>query len=184
MNKNIFLTLILCFLFGITTFSQSKIIEDFMKEHSSKDGVTFVNVSPKMLEGRLGKSEGILYNSITVTKPSNSYDPTHLYPDFLKQLRDSNYEQYVEMSKGTFDKTSYHQKQINNSCNEIFIISISIQNGKPYFSAIYMKGDIKISDVNTYLGFMRYYLAQLEMGFLPPNDSSNKFDSFTDFVHQ
>jgi len=177
MTRNILLTLTLCFLFGITALSQSKIIEDFMNEHSSKDGVTFVNILPKMLESTI-RPDGLLYNSITVTKPSNSYDPTHLYPDFLKQLGDSNYEQYMEMSKGTFDKTSYHQKQINDSCKEIFIISIniSIQNGKPYFSAIYMKGNIRISDVNVYLKLIRNYLNQLEMGFLPSNESLKKFD--------
>ena len=169
MNKNIFLTLILYFLYSITAFSQSKIIEDFVKKNSSKDGIAYVNLSAEMLKSIFGNNKQLHYSSLTVTKTNNnSLEPSDTYLDFQKQILYEKYEQYMERQNNG-KTTSHYQKQSDNSYREIFIISRQNKD----FSVIYFKGDFKINEVNALLLVIRTHLILLEsgVGFAPTENN-------------
>ena len=155
MNKNIFLTLILCFLFGITTFSQSKIIEDFMKKNSSKDGVTFVNINDETFykASSQGKSKEEappiydIYQSLFIKNTkSNNIEALDVYTSFTKRITDLNFEIYENRDKGNKLQTHY-QKEINPSCYESYILTLNKK--KNYVVILYIKGDEKIKSVRT-----------------------------------
>ena len=173
MAKIIINTLIIYFFSSISVLSQSKIIEDFMKKHSSKDGVTYVAVSPKMCESVFGHSKNISYYSLTVI--NEILNGGRIYQEFEKQIRSTNYEQYFVKNSSEETAISYYQKAVNDTCNEIFIISKQLES----FSAIYMKGNIETVEVSAYLSVMRTYLKRLDMGFLPLYDRTKQFDSFS-----
>jgi len=154
MSKNIFFTLILCFLFSITTLSQSKIIEDFMKENSSKDGITFINIDEETLEMlSKGKSKEKIpptydiYQSLFIEKTKdNNIEVLDVYAYFTQRIIDLNYEQYESTDKGNKLQTHY-QKEINPSCYESYLLTLNKK--KNSLVILHTRGNKKIKSIKT-----------------------------------
>ena len=84
------------------------------------------------------------YSSVTISKEDV---PENLFTDFKKTLLSSKYEQFVEMNKENNSILGYYLKKANDKTNEIVVL----RHQKNQFSAIYIKGDIDINNLERYL---------------------------------
>ena len=82
------------------------------------------------------------YSSVTMENT-----PENLFTNFKNTLLSSRYEQFMEINKENSNILGYYMKKVNDSINEIVVI----RQQTSQFSAIYIKGNIKIDQVDKYL---------------------------------
>ena len=93
------------------------------------------------------------YSSVTVS--STSYNPEVLIANLKKTL--PGYETYMEINKEKLIELGYYVKKLNDNMNEIMVI----RQQKGQFSAIYIKGNIKIEQVDIYLSKIKNALSRM-----------------------
>ena len=158
--------------------AQNTPIDDFLKKYPSREGVTSVSLSQQMLQSIFAPPKDLkdnsyqssmyeyrislygknsvpeAYNSMTI---SNKDIPENLFTDFKKTLLSSKYEQFMEENKENNSILGYYMKKVNDNTNEIVVLRYQ----KKQFSAIYIKGDININQLNHYLSMIKGALGQL-----------------------
>ena len=186
MKKQIILT-IACII-SITNIYAQNPIDEFLRKYDSKDGITNVSMSKQMLESvfdeksslsarpsitisssaekNMPKSEVVYtsspalnvpeaYRSVAITEIAK---PKDIYVNFCKLLTSLNYEQYMEVNKENSNVLGYYHKKLNDNNNEIVVI----RQQNEQFSAIYIKGDINISQLDKYL--LKIRMAMIRLG--------------------
>ena len=88
------------------------------------------------------------YSSVSVSKKDIS---ENLYADFKKTLLSTQYELFMEKNSENNNILGYYLKKTNDNTNEIVVL----HQQKDQFSAIYIKGDIDINNVNQNLNMIR-----------------------------
>ena len=91
------------------------------------------------------------YSSVSVSKTDI---PTNLSSDLKKTLLSSKYEQHMEMNKENIVILGYYLKKVNDKCNEIVVL----RQENDQFSAIYIRGEIDINELDRYLTRIRIAL--------------------------
>jgi len=127
------------------------------------------------------------YSSVLVSRTDI---PANLSTDLKKSLLSSKYEQYMEMNKENSIILSYYLKKVNDKCNEIVVL----RQQKDQFSAIYIRGDIDINQVDRYLSRIRsalnhrmnatdigIYHPNNQFAFIMPSFDDFKFPNFKEF---
>ena len=203
MKKQYFILLAIAGMSAIMNVkAQNTPIDDFLKKYPSREGVTHVSLSQQMLQsifappkdptdnsheasmykhrirfyGELNVPEA--YSSVTISKKDIS---ENVFADLKKTLLSSKYEQFMEVNKENNSILGYYLKKLNEKTNEIVVL----RHQKDQFSTIYIKGDIDINYVNTYLDVIRGALSrfnaynQIDM-FLPSNQFAFSMPSFDD----
>ena len=203
MKKQYFILLAIAGMSAIMSVkAQNTTIDDFLKKYPSREGVTHVSLSQQMLQsifappkdptdnsheasmykhrirfyGELNVPEA--YSSVTISKKDIS---ENVFADLKKTLLSSKYEQFMEVNKENSSILGYYLKKLNEKSNEIVVL----RHQKDQFSTIYIKGDIDINYVNTYLDVIRGALSrfgaynQIDM-FLPGNQFAFSMPSFDD----
>ncbi len=94
------------------------------------------------------------YSSISIAKAEK---PSNMFADFKKILVNAKYEPYMEINKEDNNVLGYYLKKANSNSNEIVIL----RQQKEQFSAVYLKGDIEVNQVDSYLQRIRMSLARL-----------------------
>ena len=183
MKKQIIFT-IACII-SITNIYAQNPIDEFLKKYDSKDGITNVSMSKQMLESVFdekvtlslpintkssvtieSKNEVFFssspalnvpeaYRSVAITEIAK---PKDIYANFCKLLTSLNYEQYMEVNKENSNVLGYYHKKLNDNNNEIVVI----RQQNEQFSAIYIKGDINISQLDKYL--LKIRMAMIRLG--------------------
>ena len=127
------------------------------------------------------------YSSISISRTDI---PANLSADLKKTLLSSKYEQYMEMNQENSIILGYYLKKVNDKCNEIVVL----RQQKDQFSAIYIKGDIDINQVDRYLSRIRsalnnrmnatdigIYQPNSHFAFTMPSFDDLKFPNFKEF---
>jgi len=85
--------------------------------------------------------------------------PENLSADWIKNILFSKYryEKYMEINNENSIELGYFVKKLNDSINEIVVI----RQQKNQFSTIYIKGNIKIEQVDKYLSKIKSALARM-----------------------
>jgi len=94
------------------------------------------------------------YSSVSI---SNREIPASVCADFRRTLLDSKYESFMEINKEKSIELGYYVKKLNDSINEIVVI----RQQKDLMSAIYIKGNIKIDQIDRYLSMIKSALARI-----------------------
>ena len=169
---------IACMISIVSVHAQNP-IDEFLKNYDSKEGVTSVSMSQQMLQSVFNKQGSLsvtssqklsgvkhsisvesinipeVYRSVTITEIEK---PKDIYAKFMKLLTSLNYEQYMEINKDNNNIIGYYLKKLNDN-SEIIVIR---QENKR-FSAIYIKGDIEINQLDRYLSQIRMAMMRLEV---------------------
>ena len=165
-KQYLLLLLIACITFSFNAAAQNSPIDEFLKKYDSREGVTNVSMSKQMLQSIFtpptNGSKKFLsdmktpdaYSSVSISKIE---DPTIIFSDFKKILSNAKFEIYLEVNKEKNRILNYYIKNIKDHQNEIVII----RTEKDQFSAIYLKGDIEVSQVDLYLQEIRFSLARM-----------------------
>jgi len=163
MKKHFIIPFIACILAISNVKAQNTPIDDFLKKYPSREGVTNVTLSQQMLQDLFAPPKTSdaqsrentfftnpnqnvpeAYSSVSVSKTGNTLD---IFADFKKILISSKYEQYMEENRENKDILCYFLKKGNKNTNEIMVL----RQQKEQFSAVYIKGNIGINDVQSYL---------------------------------
>ncbi|MDR0814569.1 MAG: DUF4252 domain-containing protein, partial [Bacteroidales bacterium] len=154
-------------------------IDEYLKKYPSREGVTSVSVSKEMLESMYAQSsiispDGILISAydgkISSTSSSNvpemyssitiaTTEISSVAAQFKELISKQKYESYMEMNKNGTPTLGYYLKK-NKQSNEFVIL----KQDKDHFSAIYLKGEIEIKQVDNYLRNIRSHLGRMRMG--------------------
>ncbi len=169
MKKQCFIISLIMSLFAANIYAQNTPIDEFLKKYPSRDNVTNVSVSQQMLQAMFPPAENNTthffygdmkvpeaYSSVSISKAG---DAPSIFADFKKILVNAKYEQYLEINKENSSALSYYFKKANNNNNEIVVL----RQDKEQVSAIYIKGDINISQVDQYLSRIRSSLFRFGM---------------------
>jgi len=170
MNKRyLILSVFACMLIIFNVKAQKTPIDNFLKKNKlSREGVTNVSMSPDELQSifethnKNASRIPILYSSMTVPEAYSSVTiskasiPTNLFADFKKRLKSSKYESFMEVNKENED-VGYYIKKGKKNINEIVVL----QQKKNQFSAVYIKGDIAVNQVNNHLRIINNSLRRL-----------------------
>jgi len=128
--------------------AQNTPIDDFLKKYPSREGVTTVSLSQQILQSYFDEDKNRKapesYSSITVSKNENAFEK---FTNFNKMVVSSKYEKILEVNKENSDIVCYYVKKMNKGAKE----TIVSRQQKDMFSAIYIKGDIEIDDLDWYL---------------------------------
>ena len=84
------------------------------------------------------------YSSVTYSRKNI---PENMFTNFKKTLLSSKYESFMEMNSENKSVLAYYLKKLNSNTNEIVVLRKQIDQ----FSAIYIKGEIEIDQVDSYL---------------------------------
>ena len=118
--------------------------------------------------------------------------PENLSADWIKNILFSKYryEKYMEINNENSIELGYFVKKLNDSINEIVVI----RQQKNQFSAIYIKGNIKIEQVDKYLSKIKSALARMgvtnqtdmfpsghQFAFSTPSFDNINFPNFKEF---
>jgi len=114
----------------------------------SNDDVVRVLVHGRIKEIKVPEA----YSSVNVSRPGV---PEIWFTDFKKMLMSSRYEPILEMRVEN-NNLGYYVKKLNDNSNEIIVL----RQRDVQFSAIYLKGDIEIDMIDTYLSIIRNGLNQ------------------------
>ena len=129
------------------------------------------------------------YSSVLV---SSKDIPAIWYANFKKTLLSSEYEQYMEMNKENSIILGYYLKKVNDKCNEIVVL----RRQKDQFSAIYIRGDIDIDQLDRYLNRIKSALDRIsdnqinmfqsgqQFAFAMPSFNNLKFPNFQEFDYK
>ena len=93
------------------------------------------------------------------------------FANFKKTLLSSKYEQIMEMNKENSIIFGYYLKKVNDKCNEIVVL----RQQKDQFSAIYIKGDIEINQVDRYLSRIKSALDRMSINNIGIYQLNNQF---------
>jgi len=93
------------------------------------------------------------YGSINVSNPGV---PEIWFTDFKTMLVSSKYEPILEVT-GKNNNRGYYVKKLNDNLSEVVVL----RQQKDQFSAIYLKGEIEIDIIDTYLTIIRDGLSQI-----------------------
>ena len=185
--------------------AQNTPIDDFLKKYPSREGVTHVSMSQKMLNdiftapqpnepnansfsyfyrGNYNVPE--TYNSVTVSKDVSM----QMVNDLKKTLLSSKYEQYMEVNRDNSNILGYYLKKVKDNTNEIIVL----RQQKDQFSAIYIKGEIDINMIDRYLDRIKNALSKMgadnhtyslpydhQFAFSMPSFDDLKFPNFQGF---
>ena len=186
MKKQYFIySVITCMLVIFNVKAQNTPIDDFLKRYPSREGVTDVSISPQIMQSmfRMYSATPETYRSVSVSKTDVA---ANLFTDFEKTLISSKYEQYLEVNKED-GNLRYYMKKLTENSNEIVVMS----HQKGHFSAIYIKGNIAIGAVDSYLRIIKDYLIQIgatntipierQFAFTLPSFDDLKFPIFKEF---
>ena len=176
MKKQYFLFLVIaCMLIISKTKAQNTPIDDLIKKYGSQEGVTNVSISQQMLKAifntttltfretitqdslirvRMLLKVPEAYSSISISKTDIS---ANLFADIKKTLLSSKYEQFMEINKENSNILGYYLKKVKDNINEIVVL----RQQKDQFSAIYIKGDIDIDQIDKYLSRIRTALSRM-----------------------
>ena len=143
--------------------AQQTPIDDLLKKYPSMEGITHVSMSQQMLQTIFGSpipiripygKDSIImyeimdtpeaYSSVSISKTVNA---SNIFADFKKMLLSAKYEQIMEMNKENSDLLCYYMKKVTDKTNEIVVL----RQQKNQFSAIYIKGDFEIKQLDNYL---------------------------------
>ena len=180
MNKRYFiLSVFTCMLVIFNVKAQKTPIDVFLeKNYLSRDGVTNVSMSQDMLKSifethnQNASKKPILYSSMTVPEAYSSVTiskadiPKNLFVDFKKRLLSSKYESFMEVNKENNDVGYYIKKGKKNN-NEIVVL----RQKKNQFSAIYIKGDIEVNNVDNHLRIINNAMRRLSADNTDTSDS-------------
>ena len=101
--------------------------------------------------------------------------PENLSADWIKTTLSSKYryEKYIEINNENSIELGYYVKKLNDSINEIVVI----RQQKDQISAIYIKGNIKIDQVDRYLSRIKSALTRMGA-----TNQTNMFPSGSQFA--
>ena len=149
MKKQYFIySVITCMLVIFNVKAQNSPIDDFLKKYPSMEGVTNVSMSQQMLKSIFGSSPLNVpeaYGSVSV---SNIVLPVNMFNDFKNTLLSSKYEQIMEVNEGNNNILCYFLKAVGKNTNEIVVLR---RQEEVQFSAIYIKGNLEIKQLDQYL---------------------------------
>ena len=169
--KTNILSTILLFI-AISIQAQNTPIDDLIKKYGFGEGVTSVSMSQQVLQSifesspifSVGTDNNVrslfsmnapeVYRSITISKSEN---PAGLYTDLRNLLIASKYEQHMDLNEENNNMLGYYLKKVNDNTNEIMIL----RRQKEQFSAIYIKGNIDMKDIDNYLRRIRSALKNM-----------------------
>ena len=172
MKKQIFIIPMIACFWAISVNAQNTPIDDFLKKYSVREGVTSVSMSHAMLqsifETYVKHNQGVdrqiwvipeAYSSVSVL---NTDQAVNMFADLKRTLLSSKYEQVLDQTTTSQDaKTtnvlSYFMKKATGSMNEIVVLRQ--QNNQ--FSAIYIKGDMSINNLNAHLNCIKGALVRM-----------------------
>ena len=216
MKKQIFIIPFIACIMAISNVkAQNTPIDDFLKKYPSREGVTSVAMSQQMLQSIFPQLQQIsappndtkkvsanisytyslsskmnvpeAYNSVTISKDI----PANLSADFKKMLLTSKYEQFMEVNKENSIILGYYLKKVNHNTNEIVVL----RQQENQFSAIYIKGDISIDQVDRYLLRIKQALDRMgatnqtdmfpsgyQFAFSMPSFDNIKFPNFKEYI--
>jgi len=197
MKKQYFIySVIICMLVIFNVKAQNTPIDDFLKKYPLKENMNNISISQPMLQSIFARPKHPVenpnahhlwmtykelnipeaYGSISVSKTDNI---SNMFVDFKKILLSSNYENLMEMNKENSDVLAYYMKKVNNNTSEIVVL----RQQKDQFSAIYIKADIELRQVDDYLRFIKLSLVRLGYNNIFLYQSSSQFarTMFDDF---
>ena len=180
MKKQFFIIpFIACMLAMFNAKAQNTPIDDFLRSYPSMEGVTSVTISQQMLQSifpqnrttaqqassttSIGTSSVTFYSRLNVPEAYSSVSvsstdiPANWFADFKKTLLSSRYEPFMEMNRENNNILGYYMKKVNDNTNEIVVL----RQQKDQFSAIYIKGDIDIDQLDGYLSRIRSALNRM-----------------------
>ena len=175
-KQHFILSIITCMMVIFNVKAQNTPIDDFLKKYPPREGVTHVSMSQQMLQSIFApstfqstrpqvstssevvlRSYGLIQQNLNVPEFYSSVSislkdiPTNLFTDFKNTLLSSKYEQFMEMNQENSNILGYYLKKVNDSINEIVVV----RQQKEQFSAIYIKGNIDVNQVDNYLRIIK-----------------------------
>jgi len=109
------------------------------------------------------------YSSLSISRKEDS--STNFFLIFINVLNLSKYEKIMEVNQENKNVLGYYMMKVNDKCNEIVVL----RQQDDLFSAIYIKGDININQIENYLTRIRSALTRMGAYNTDISQSNNQF---------